>query len=93
MQYTSSSFAELLVGMLSVVLRPERRAVHLERPFPRPASFASEVPEIVLDRAVRPALRLAARAAAWFGWVQQGRVQVYLLYVLGTLVVLLLLWR
>jgi hydrogenase-4 component B len=93
MQYTSSSFAELLVGMLSVVLRPERRAVVLSRPFPRPASFASEVPEIVLDRAVRPALRLAARGAAWFGWVQQGRVQVYLLYVLGTLVVLLLLWR
>jgi hydrogenase-4 component B len=93
MQYTSSSFAELLVGMLSVVLRPERRDVRLERPFPRPASFATEVPEIVLDRAVRPALRLAARAALWFGWVQQGRVQVYLLYVLGTLVVLLLLWR
>jgi hydrogenase-4 component B len=93
MQYTSSSFAELLVGMLSAVLRPERRDVRLERPFPRPATFGTDVPEIVLDRAVRPALRLAARAAASFAWVQQGKVQVYLLYVLGALVVLLLLWR
>jgi len=93
MQYTSSSFAEIIVGLFAGVLRPKRDAPHVDGLFPRPARFYSPVPEVVLDLAVLPAMRLFGRGLAWFRWVQRGTVQLYILYVLATLVVLLVVWR
>jgi hydrogenase-4 component B len=93
MQYTSSSFAELLVGLFGGLLQRERHAPRVTGLFPAPSRFASHVPEIVLDRAVIPLVRRGARALAWFRWVQQGSVQLYLLYVLAALVLSLLVWR
>jgi hypothetical protein len=44
----------------------------------------------VLDRLMLPALRGMAWAAGWLHLLQQGRVQVYLLYMFLTLLILLL---
>jgi hydrogenase-4 component B len=93
MQYTSSSFAETLVGLFAGVLRPERHAPHLEGPFPRPAAFHSHVPEVVLDRGVTPAFRLIGRALSAFRWLQGGTVHVYVLYILFALLFSLLVYR
>ncbi len=93
MQYTSSSFAELLVHLFAGVLRPRRRAATIEGTFPHATSFHTDVPEIVLDRALVPVFRLLGRGLHWFRWVQLGSVQVYLLYILGTLLLLMSIWR
>jgi hydrogenase-4 component B len=93
MQYTSSSFAAMLVEPLSGLLGLERHVPQISSPFPAKATFDSHVPDLVLDRAVLPAVRFGARGLSWFRWVQRGAVQLYLLYVLATLVVLLLFWR
>ena len=54
MQYTSSSFAEMLVGMFGWALRP---SVHVDGPrglFPAKGDFTSHVPDTVLDRVLVP---------------------------------------
>jgi hypothetical protein len=48
------------------------------------------VPDAVLDRAVLPTFRIAVIFLPWMRLVQQGRVQVYVLYILAMLIVLLL---
>jgi hydrogenase-4 component B len=93
MQYTSSSFAQMLVELFRGPLRPKVHAPRIEGPFARPARFHSEVPDVVLDGVVRPAAARAAVSLAWFRWVQQGSVHLYLLYVLAALVLALLVWR
>lgn len=93
MQYTSSSFAETLVGFFSWALLP---SVHGAAPaglFPAPTTFRSHVPDTVLDRALIPLSNAGARALRWFRWVQHGNVQLYLVYILATLFVLILMGR
>jgi hydrogenase-4 component B len=92
MQYTSSSFAQMLVGLLSWVLRPRIHKPADLSLFPPQSNFHSEVPDAVLDGAVLPAFRFGARLFAWFRVFQQGSVQSYLLYIFIALIVLLL-WR
>ncbi len=92
MQYTSSSFAQMLVG----AVRLGASAAHA-RPrdlplFPRQAEFHSEVPDAVLDEAVLPAFRFGAWLFSWFRVFQQGSIQIYLLYIFVALIALLL-WR
>ncbi|HEY6909279.1 MAG TPA: proton-conducting transporter membrane subunit [Myxococcales bacterium] len=91
MQYTSSSFAQMLVGMFAFALRPEERAPRVDGPFPPSAAYHGSVPDVVLDRAVAPALRAAGRAFEWLRFIQRGDVQAYLTYILLTLV-LFLVW-
>lgn len=90
MQYTASSFARGPVAYFKWALFPRARGVPVAKLFPGAAHFESHVPDTVLDRAIVPAFR----AGAWFARkgrvLQGGRIQLYLLYVVVTLVVLLL---
>jgi hydrogenase-4 component B len=92
MQYTASSFADTLVGQLGFALRPEEHRPQLHGPFPPPAAFTSHVPDAVLDSAIVPAFRGAGRLFARLRPIQRGKLHLYLLYILGALVALLL-WR
>ncbi|MEK8024280.1 MAG: proton-conducting transporter membrane subunit [Candidatus Hydrogenedentota bacterium] len=89
MQYTSSSFADGLVKLSRFALRPEEHRSRIEYFFERTASFSSHVPDFVLDLIILPSFHGAARIAAWSRWFQQGRVQIYLLYIAVTLIVLM----
>ena len=88
MQYTASSFAQTLVGFFSWALLPEIHAGTPEGLFPSPTRFHSDVPDTVLDKAILPLSRGAARALRWFRWVQHGNVHLYLVYILAALLVL-----
>ncbi|MBI3828153.1 MAG: hydrogenase [Planctomycetes bacterium] len=92
MQYTSSSFAQILVGLFRWVLRPRIQKPAPLPLFPKATSFHSEVPDVVLNEVVLPAFHLNARVYAWFRIFQQGSIQAYLLYIFLTLLVLLF-WR
>jgi hydrogenase-4 component B len=89
MQYSSSSFAQTLVRIFSWALRPDEHSPSIQGVFPERASFYSHVPDVVLDRAVRPAARSVGRVFSWLRWVQRGSVNAYVFYILITLVVLL----
>jgi hydrogenase-4 component B len=90
MQYTSSSFGEMLVGLFGWALRPRTHLTRMTEPFPQRADFHSEIRDPVLDEAVLPAFEFVASQFAWFRRFQQGRIQTYLLYIFATLVALLL---
>jgi hydrogenase-4 component B len=92
MQYTSSSFAQMLVGVFAFALRPQERAPRLTGFFPAPAAYRGEVPDAVLDRILLPFMRAAANAFESLRFIQRGNVQAYLGYILLTLI-LLLVWK
>ncbi len=92
MQYTSSSFARMIVGMFAWVLRPR---IHEPAPmplFPGKSKFHSDVPDTLLDKAVLPLFRAGGWLFSRFRKLQHGSVQTYLLYIYVALIVLLL-WR
>jgi hydrogenase-4 component B len=92
MQYTSSSFAEMLVGMFGWVLRPRTRTPSDLPLFPQATAFESTVPDAVLDGVVVPAFRWGAWLFSRFRVFQQGNIRTYFLYIFLALIVLLL-WR
>jgi len=92
MQYTASSFARPLTLLFGGLLRTRTTRVAPVGPFPRQAALATETPDVFGDALFRPAFRVAAGALARLRWLQHGRVQLYVLYILLTLVVLLV-WK
>jgi hydrogenase-4 component B len=91
MQYTSSSFAEMLVGLFAGALRPRTHRPDQLGLFPQRSEFHSHVPDTVLA-ALLPTFRFAAWLLSWARIFQQGNLHFYLLYIFLTLLVLLL-WR
>ena len=89
MQYTSSSFASWTVGLFRWALRPVAPAPLLARPFAKPSHFESHVDDTVLHWLLLPVFRAGARLASWGRLFQQGRIQIYLVYVFLTIVVLM----
>jgi hydrogenase-4 component B len=92
MQYTSSSFAQMLVGLFSWALRPHVKTPNNMRLFPQRTEFHSEVPDTVLNDAMIPAFRFGAWLFSRFRVFQGGSIQAYLLYIFFALIALLL-WR
>jgi len=88
-QYTASSFAQMIVGMFHWVLRPHTQYPAIEGVFPKPAKMHSHIDDIILDRVIMPAAR---KFEKWFGWFrrfQQGVIQQYLLYILITVIIMM----
>ncbi len=92
MQYTSSSFAQMLVGLFRWVLRPRTHQPKELPLFPGATDFHSEVPDTVLDYVLLPTFRFGAWLFSWFRVFQQGNIQIYLLYIFLALIALLF-WR
>jgi hypothetical protein len=90
MQYSASSFAEMLTSLFTFVLKPHRHLPdEISGLFPRKSRFFSHVPEAVLELVYIPALiRLSARFSG-FRRLQSGILQQYVLYSLVTLILLL----
>jgi hydrogenase-4 component B len=92
MQYSSSSFAQTLVGIFAWALRPKVHKPDTRGIFPHKEAFGSHVDDLVLDSILVPAAELGSRAAKRMRWLQRGSLHAYLLYILLALIVLLL-WR
>jgi hydrogenase-4 component B len=90
MQYTASSFADGLVGGLRWVLWPKAHGGKVTGCFPVDRPFESHVPDLVLDRLADPSFRFLSTGATLLRFFQGGKVHIYLLYVLLTLLTLLL---
>jgi hydrogenase-4 component B len=92
MQYSSSSFAQTLVGLFSWALRPKVKNPDTRDLFPHHGAFGSHVDDVVLDSVLIPAAEAGTRVARRLKWLQRGSMQAYLLYILLTLIVLFF-WR
>jgi hydrogenase-4 component B len=89
MAYTASSFAQILVGLYSWLLRPRTEGTVPTELFPPARSFHTRVPEQVMEGFLGPLWRGFRRTLIPLRAVQHGRVQQYLMYVLLTVGVLL----
>jgi hydrogenase-4 component B len=92
MQYTASSFAQMLGGFFTWVLRPQVQGSGKLALFPGRMQFHSHVLDIVLDEVLRPIYQAGVKVASWCHFFQAGNIHAYLSYIVVFLIVLLL-WR
>jgi NADH:ubiquinone oxidoreductase subunit 5 (subunit L)/multisubunit Na+/H+ antiporter MnhA subunit len=86
MQYTARGFAQLSTELLPSGLRPRLAVAPPKGLFPRPGSLVSSTHDPLIRTVYEPSLTRAADLFARLRWVQQGAVQLYVLYVLFALV-------
>lgn len=91
MQYSASSFGAMLVSWFRLVLCPEVHKDEVSGLFPKSGSFRSHVPETVLDRLFLPFLEYLYLKSAPVRHLQNGKLNIYIVYIFVTLVALLVL--
>jgi hydrogenase-4 component B len=92
MQYTGSSFVQPATDLFGFVLGTRKNVRRPEGYFPAGRRFESETPDVSRERLYRPAIAAAARIFSRFRAIQEGRLQVYVAYMVLTLLALLL-WQ
>ncbi len=92
MQYTASSFAEPLTSLFGLVLRTRTRFTAPAGWFPREALFHTHAADAFSDRLFRPAFAAVEWALDRLRVLQHGRIQVYVLYIVVTLIGLIV-WK
>jgi formate hydrogenlyase subunit 3/multisubunit Na+/H+ antiporter MnhD subunit len=92
MQYTASSFAQPLTASFRMLLQTREVLTGMEETFPQRAEFHSHTDDPYRSYLFQPLFECITRAMAFLRPLQQGRVQLYVLYIAVTLLVLLL-WQ
>jgi hydrogenase-4 component B len=93
MQYTGTSFSELIVSLLGVVVAPDRRRPKLSSTLATVgAGFSYSITETVLDRILTPLFGVIGVSFSYLRRVQHGQLHIYALYIFATLCVLMI-WR
>lgn len=89
MQYSASSFVQPLRENFRKVLWP---SIYLLKPqgiFPKEGKFSSKNVGVFLPRFYTPLFDFFYKLALKMRWIQQGRVQIYILYIFLTILILL----
>lgn len=89
MQYTASSFIQPLTDFFSSILRTRRACEPPEGIFPSNSSFSTHTGDLFRNKFYEPLFKRTAGTLGWFRKAQQGRLQVYVLYIALTLIALL----
>lgn len=92
MQYSASSFVAPLLALFRTLLRAEVRLRPPAGLFPAEAGYRSEVPDVFREQLFRPLFLAVLWVSARLRWLQQGRIQLYVLYI-GVTVLCLLVWK
>ncbi len=92
MQYTASSFADPIVAMFAMLLRTVRIVQKPEGLFPKVARASTDTPDLFTSKVYDPAFFSIGWLMSRLRWLQQGRIQLYVLYIALTLLILLL-WK
>ncbi len=90
MQYTASSFAQPLVTLFGFLLRVKRKAAPVEGLFPQKTAFSTHSEDPAHQEMYRPLFLWLERTANRLKVIQHGRLNLYLLNVVLTLLALLL---
>lgn len=92
MQYTASSFAQPIIDLFDVFRRGRKRFKPPQGYFPATASFETETLDTSQEGVYRPIFETVRRMLSKLTVMQQGRMQLYVLYIVLTLAVLLV-WK
>lgn len=89
MQYTASSFAQPILEIVAPVLGTRASSLLPTGMFPTKASHATATPDSFRERVFAPIAGEVGRRLGHFRRIQEGRVQVYVLYIALTLLAVL----
>jgi hydrogenase-4 component B len=92
MQYTASSFAQPIMEFFTLIHRWEKRLKPPQGYFPTGAYFATETLDTSQEKVYRPVFEGVGRLLSKLQVIQQGRIQLYVLYIVVTLLILLV-WK
>jgi hydrogenase-4 component B len=92
MQYTASSFAQPILDFFDIFHRGRKRFRPPQGYFPRTASFETETLDTSQEAVYRPIFEMVGRLLSKMRVMQHGRIQLYVLYIVLTLIVLFL-WK
>jgi hydrogenase-4 component B len=92
MQYTASSFAQPIVDFFDIFHRGRKRYRPPQGYFPKGASFETETLDTSQEGVYRPIFETVGRILSKLRVMQQGRIQLYVLYIVLTLIVLFI-WK
>jgi hydrogenase-4 component B len=91
-QYTGSSFVRPVTLLFRLFLQP-RDVIHLPKGlFPTQADLHTHTPDLFRQRVYQPIFTGVAWLASKLRWLQQGWIQIYVLYIALTILVLLI-WK
>jgi len=89
MQYTASSLAAPITDFFAPVLRSEVQAERPEGEFAGQISWVSMTPDLFNRIIYVPIFSATSRLLSLFRWMQHGRVQLYILNIVITLLLLI----
>jgi hydrogenase-4 component B len=92
MQYTSSSFAQPILDFFNVFHRGWKRLKPPQGYFPAMASFETEALDTSQEKVYRPIFEAIERFLSKLRVMQHGRIQLYVLYIVLTLIFLVV-WK
>jgi hydrogenase-4 component B len=92
MQYTASSFARPLTLLFRLFLQPHDEIREPRGLFPQQASLHTRTPDLFRRYVYEPLFSGIAWMASKLRWLQEGRIQIYVLYIALTILVLLI-WK
>jgi len=92
MQYGASAFTQPLADFFQPLLRKTRSYPVIAEYFPGSASFSTEARAVFYDHLYIPAAAQLRRLAFRYSWLQHGRLQFYILYIVLALMALLV-WK
>ncbi|HEY6931282.1 MAG TPA: proton-conducting transporter membrane subunit [Thermoanaerobaculia bacterium] len=92
MQYTAASFAQPILALFAPVIHSRIEQQGPDGYFPVKAHYKERLGDVAGERILLPATRRVVRALSRLHAIQQGRLQVYLVYIAATLVALLI-WQ
>ncbi len=92
MQYTASSFSSPILHMARRILNPEIHIRLSDGLFPTHGSFTSQIEDLALRYFFKPIFQRISALAGRFYWIQEGRNQIYILYIAITLIVLFIIF-
>ncbi|MBU3947343.1 MAG: hydrogenase [Proteobacteria bacterium] len=90
MQYTASSFAWPVIGMFRWLVRPKLNVRFTKGLFPQHAEISSHTDDIFRRNLFAPIFKLIIELAQRIHRLQEGRNQLYVLYIAITILILLL---
>lgn len=92
MQYTASSFARPILKIFRSILFFKVETVKFKGYFPSKIKLSSSVKDASQDLIFRPLFYMIKRFSRKLKWIQSGHTQIYVLYILFLLVILLI-WK
>lgn len=92
MQYTASSFAQPVVDFFKGILRTHKSVHKIKEYFPRNFSYQTKTADLFSETLFRPAVGIIHRLAEKLTFIQHGQLQIYILYILVTLIALFI-WK